>query len=50
MQEILSSNPPVVNGSCYLDNSRASHHRNLKLGSNLQYLNISIPTYLIQVV
>ena len=32
MQEIRSSNPPVVTGSCDPYNSQARHHRSLKLG------------------
>ena len=39
MQEILSSNPPVVTGICDPNKSRARHHRSLKLGSKLKYLN-----------
>ena len=50
MQEIRSSNPPVVTGSCDLYNSQARHHRSLKLGQKLEYLNILIPSYLVHVV
>ena len=39
MQEIRSSKPPVVTGICDLNKSRARHHRSLKLGSKLKYLN-----------
>ena len=39
MQEILSSNPPVVTGICDPNKSRARHHRSLELGSKLKYLN-----------
>ena len=39
MQEIHSSNPPVVTRICDPNNSRARHHRSLKLGSKLKYLN-----------
>ena len=49
MQEILSSHTPVVTGSCYPNNSRAQHHRSVKHGSKLEYLNILIPSYVIQV-
>ena len=50
MQDICSSNPPVVTGSCDPNNYRAQHHRSLKLGSKLKYINILIPSYVIQVV
>ena len=50
MQDILSSNPFVVIGSCYPDDSRAQHNSNLKLGSKLKYLNILVSSYVIQVV
>ena len=40
MQEISSSDPPVVIGICDLNKSRARRHRSLKLGSKLKYLNI----------
>ena len=39
MQDIRSSDPPVVTGICDLNKSRARHHHNLKLGSKLRYLN-----------
>ena len=39
-QEIRSSNPPVDTGICDPNKSRARHHRSLKLGSKLKYLNI----------
>ena len=38
MQEIRSSNPPVVTGICDPSKSRAQHHGSLKLGSKLNYL------------
>ena len=38
MQEIRSSNPPVVTGICDPNKSRARHHRSFKLGSKLKYL------------
>ena len=40
MQEIRSSNPPVVTGICDPNKSRARHHRSLKLGLKLKYLNL----------
>ena len=40
MQEIRSSNPPVVTGICDPNKSRVRHHRSLKLGSKLKYLSI----------
>ena len=39
MQEILSSNPPVVTGIYDPNKSWARHHHSLKLGSKLKYLN-----------
>ena len=39
MQDIRSSNPPVVTGICDPNKSRARYHRSLKLGSKLKYLN-----------
>ena len=39
MQEIGSSNPPVVTGSCDPNKYRARLYRSLKLGSKLKYLN-----------
>ena len=40
MQEIRSSNPPVVTGSCDPNNSQAGHHRSLKLEVEVsQHLN-----------
>ena len=39
MQDIRSSDPPVVTGICDLNKSRARHHHNLKLGLKLRYLN-----------
>ena len=39
MQEIRSSNPPVITGIRDPNKSRARHHRSLKLGSELKYLN-----------
>ena len=42
MQEIRSSNSPGVTGFCDLNKSQARHHRSLKLGSKLKYLNRSI--------
>ena len=50
MKEIRSSSPPVVTGSCDPNNSRARHHRSLKLGSKLKYLNVLIPSFVIQLV
>ena len=38
MQEIRSSNPPVVTGICNLNKSRAQHQHSLKIGSKLKYL------------
>ena len=38
MQEIRSSNPPVITGICDPNKSRAQDHRSLKLGSKLKYL------------
>ena len=38
MQEIRSSNPPVVTGICDPNKSRARHRRSLKLSSKLKYL------------
>ena len=40
MQEICSSNPPVITGIYDPNKSRARHHRSLKLGSKLKYLNM----------
>ena len=40
MQEIRSSNPPVVTGICDSNKSWARHHRSLKLGSKLKYLKL----------
>ena len=42
MQEISSSNPPVVTGICDPNKSRARHHHSLKLGSKLKYLKIAV--------
>ena len=39
MQEIRSSNPLVVTSICDPNKSRARHHRSLKLGSKVKYLN-----------
>ena len=39
MEEILSLNPLVVTGICNPSKSRARHHRSMKLGSKLKYLN-----------
>ena len=44
MQGILSSNPPVVTGSCYPKNSRTQHIHSLKPGSKVKDLNILIPS------
>ena len=41
IKEIRRSNSPVVTGICYPDKSRVRHHRSLKLGSKLKYLNIT---------
>ena len=40
MHKICSSNPPVVTGICDPNKSQAQHHRSLKLGLKLKYLNI----------
>ena len=40
MQEIRSSNPPMVTGICDPNKSRPRRHRSLKLGSKLNYVNI----------
>ena len=40
MQEIRSSNAPVVTGICDPNESGVRLHRSLKLGSKLKYLNI----------
>ena len=37
MQEIRSSNSPVVTGICDLNKSRARRHRSLKHGLKLKY-------------
>ena len=42
MQQIRSSNPPVITGICDPIKPRARHHCSLKLGSKLNYLNIPI--------
>ena len=42
MQEICSSNPPVVTGICDPNKSQAQHHHSLKLGSKLKYLKIQL--------
>ena len=42
MQEIRSSNPPVVAEICDWNKSWAQHHRSLKLGSKLKYLDIEL--------
>ena len=39
MHEIRNSNPPMAAGICDSNKSRAGHHRSLKLGSKLKYLN-----------
>ena len=41
MQEIRSSNPPVVTEICDPNKSRARHHHSLKIGSKLKYIKIS---------
>ena len=41
MQEICSSDPPVVTGICDPNKSRAQHHLSLKLDSELKYFNIN---------
>ena len=41
MQEIRGSNSPVVTGIRDSNKSRARHHRSLKPGSKIKYLNIS---------
>ena len=46
MQEVHSSNPPVVTEICDPSKSRVRHHRSLKLDSNLKYLNYSKGSYL----
>ena len=40
MQEIRSSNSPVVTAICDPNKSRAWHHSSLKPGSKIKYLNI----------
>ena len=45
MQEIHSSNPPVVTGICDPNKSQAQQHRSLKLGSKLKYFNNETKTY-----
>ena len=40
MQEIRSSNPPVVTGICDPIKSRAGYHRSFKLGSKLKHLTL----------
>ena len=42
MQEIRSSNPPVVAGICDPNKYWARHHCSLKLASKLKYLNYEI--------
>ena len=42
MQEIHSSNPREVTGICDPNKFRAQHHRSLKLGSKLKYINYII--------
>ena len=39
MQEIRSSNPPVITAICDPNKSQARHHRSFKFGSKLKYLN-----------
>ena len=46
MQEVHSSNPPVVTEICDPSKSRVRHHRSLKLDSKLKYLNDSKGSYL----
>ena len=41
MQEICSSNPPVVPGICDPDNSRAQHHHKLSFSNNVKEIQIS---------
>ena len=41
MQEICSSDPPVVTGICDPNKSRTQHHLSLKLDSELKYFNIN---------
>ena len=48
MQEIPISNPPVVFGSCEPNKYEARHHRSLKLGAKLKYVNILIPRDIIK--
>ena len=38
MQEIRSSNPPVVNGICGSNKSRARHHRSANQYNNRSFL------------
>ena len=42
MQELRSSNPPVVTGICDPNKSRTRHHRSLKLGSKLKHLEVEV--------
>ena len=37
MQEICSSNSPVVTGTCNPNKFRARHYNSLKIGSKLKY-------------
>ena len=42
MQEICNLNPPVITRICDPNKSRSQHHRSLKLGLKLKYLNKKI--------
>ena len=41
MQDICSSDPPVVTGICDPNKSQTRHHHGLKLGLKLKYHSIS---------
>ena len=45
MQELRSSNPPMVTGICDPNKSRARHHLSLKIGLKLKYLNFTYHNY-----
>ena len=45
MQEIRSSNPPMVTEICDPSKSRARHHLSLKIGPKLKYLNFTYDNY-----
>ena len=45
MQEICSSNPPVVTGICDPNKSGAQDHHSLKLGLKLKYLKTNVTSH-----